>query len=507
MSATTRQATETLKEILQQLAAKRLPPTPLHFKRLYEQVTGEPDPELLETATLIDPLTPFLHDRGTPPQLAHLIKQSQRKLDSQTFSAILDFLAAQHGHLRALLAHGLAHAIAAQVENQPELRQEAQRLAFALSDGADAQELHDGLERLFHRCHNAAQSNQALVAGMRKLLQTVALSLKSLAEDEGIAAGHIETLARVALQEPLTGSLLKEAEKALLDLTQLQDHLRHNLRDGKLELQRLIKEVISQIASDAIQLGASSDKMADIAEHAINSENLDEVRSTLLSVVAETRHVAKQMRQAHEALQQKERQIFEAQERISLLQGQLAEVSQKVKEDTLTGALNRRGLEEAAERDISLAARNQQKLCLALLDIDDFKLFNDLLGHDGGDEAITYLARTLREVLRPADSICRFGGEEFVLLLPHATLDDARKILARVQRALTKNIWLNNHQRLLTFSSGVTEWRENDTLANMITRADQLMYVAKRTGKNRVCGDGDDERPAVTESSPPLSGS
>ena len=122
-----------------------------------------------------------------------------------------------------------------------------------------------------------------------------------------------------------------------------------------------------------------------------------------------------------------------------------------------------------------------------MLDIDNFKKLNDSLGHDAGDAALIHLVTVTRETLRPHDTLARFGGEEFIILLPDTTLDDAKRVLMRVQRELTKRIFLNKNEKILiTFSAGVTELLPDDNQTSVTKRADEAMYTAKKTGKNRV---------------------
>jgi len=122
-----------------------------------------------------------------------------------------------------------------------------------------------------------------------------------------------------------------------------------------------------------------------------------------------------------------------------------------------------------------------------MLDIDNFKRLNDSLGHDAGDAALIHLVTVIRETLRPQDTLARFGGEEFIVLLPDTALEDAQKALIRLQRELTKRIFLNDNEKILiTFSAGVTDYRNDDTQNSVTKRADEAMYAAKKAGKNRV---------------------
>lgn len=124
---------------------------------------------------------------------------------------------------------------------------------------------------------------------------------------------------------------------------------------------------------------------------------------------------------------------------------------------------------------------------MALLDIDNFKKLNDTLGHDAGDAALIHLATVIRETMRPQDTVARFGGEEFIIILPDTSVEDAQTAIVRLQRELTRRIFLhNNDRRLITFSAGVTHLQPGDTQGSVTKRADEAMYAAKQAGKNRV---------------------
>jgi diguanylate cyclase len=126
-------------------------------------------------------------------------------------------------------------------------------------------------------------------------------------------------------------------------------------------------------------------------------------------------------------------------------------------------------------------------LCVALIDIDNFKKLNDTLGHQAGDQALVHLAQVIKESLRPADNVARYGGEEFVIILPDTQLKEGVEAIERLQREMTKKFFLNNNERILvTFSAGVALRNADEDQEEVVGRADKAMYVAKTTGKNRV---------------------
>jgi diguanylate cyclase len=124
-----------------------------------------------------------------------------------------------------------------------------------------------------------------------------------------------------------------------------------------------------------------------------------------------------------------------------------------------------------------------------MIDIDHFKKINDSMGHSVGDVALAHLAKVVKSVLRNTDVLARYGGEEFLILLPGSKQDDAVKVIAGVQRNLTKNFFLHEKEHvLITFSAGVAERKTGETIDDVLPRADAALYVSKKAGRNRVTG-------------------
>ncbi len=157
--------------------------------------------------------------------------------------------------------------------------------------------------------------------------------------------------------------------------------------------------------------------------------------------------------------------------------------------DVLTGLYNRRYLEEALEREIRRAVRATQPLGILMLDLDHFKRCNDTYGHDAGDTVLRETAGLLTRCIRAEDVVCRYGGEEFVIILPTADLNAACMRAERIRSRLRELAVVHNGQSLgmITVSVGVAALPEHGTSTQeLLSAADAALYQAKREGRDRV---------------------
>ena len=169
-------------------------------------------------------------------------------------------------------------------------------------------------------------------------------------------------------------------------------------------------------------------------------------------------------------------------ERIEALQAKLQEQAIR---DALTGLFNRRYLDEVLPRSLERAASERGALSAVMLDIDHFKQINDRYGHEEGDRVLEILGRLLLERTRPGDIACRYGGEEFVVILPGASLDVAR---TRAEGLLTAFLALSTEQgHPVTLSAGVAAFPlHGETEDELLRSADEALYAAKLAGRNCV---------------------
>jgi two-component system, cell cycle response regulator len=152
--------------------------------------------------------------------------------------------------------------------------------------------------------------------------------------------------------------------------------------------------------------------------------------------------------------------------------------------DELTGIANRRQLDEDLEAAVQRVARYREALAVAMIDIDHFKRVNDVLGHQVGDEVLRSVSAAIAGSLRRGDTVYRYGGEEFAILLPHQKLEGARAAVERV-RAAVENAGIPHPDGVVTVSAGVA-LAVNATPAEWIAAADRALYRAKDEGRNRV---------------------
>ncbi|RJP41137.1 MAG: diguanylate cyclase [Desulfobacteraceae bacterium] len=154
--------------------------------------------------------------------------------------------------------------------------------------------------------------------------------------------------------------------------------------------------------------------------------------------------------------------------------------------DSLTGLYNRRHFYHELEIEISRVIRHGHRLSLLLIDIDDFKKYNDRHGHIDGDKVLRKTADLIASCMRKMDSAYRYGGEEFTVILPETDCSSAVKLAQRIRRIIATHFLAVPDRRKITVSIGVTEFNPQDSLSEFVHRADKAMYEAKGSGRNQI---------------------
>jgi diguanylate cyclase (GGDEF)-like protein len=157
--------------------------------------------------------------------------------------------------------------------------------------------------------------------------------------------------------------------------------------------------------------------------------------------------------------------------------------------DSLTGLYSRRKFEELIQNEISMILRYEHESCIVILDIDKFKEINDNYGHPVGDMVIKQIAYLLKKNVRETDSVARWGGDEFLILLPHTSIMEGEQVAEKLRKMIEeKDFLLRQHGLQITSSFGVAGIRcnKNDTLELAYKNVDKALYTAKEKGRNRV---------------------
>ncbi|MBO9688437.1 MAG: diguanylate cyclase [Mitsuaria chitosanitabida] len=320
-----------------------------------------------------------------------------------------------------------------------------------------------------------------------KLCGELTGSLADLAEDDSWAQGQCEAMGQT-LAQGLTARSVRSVSELLHNTRERQQSLREERSRARDALKGLINRMLQELG----ELGQHTDRFSDsVGKYATVIEQADSLESlagVVREMVEESRSVQSLVQTTQGRLRDEHDRASQLAERVEQLEGELRKLSSEVQTDQLTQIANRRGLIATFDTERAKLERDPKPLALALLDIDNFKKLNDNLGHAAGDEALKSLAARVSGLLRPGDKVGRWGGEEFVLILPEAPLEEAQAVLLRLQRSLSASLFMHEGRDVfVTFSAGVTLFRMGETMEQALDRADEALYEAKRTGKNRAC--------------------
>ncbi|WP_341649826.1 diguanylate cyclase [Thauera humireducens] len=407
-----------------------------------------------------------------------------------TSTQILRLVGNEHAAtLLKLLQATLQDVVPAFLGDHPELADEATQIAQevgATDDTARLDRIGARLRQLAHRLEMTAADDAEIRSGLLELLRLLLRNIDDLVLDDKWLAGQIEML-REIIDAPPNPRNIDDAGRRLKDLIYKQSQLKHNLVETQRHLRQMLAGFVDQLARFSESTGAYHDRIGSCAQRIAEVNDISAIGPLLDEVMQETRSMQDEAQRSRDELIATREQARLAEERIAKLQEELDEASRQMRHDQLTGTLNRRGLEEVFEKEAARAQRRGSTLSIGLLDIDHFKKLNDTLGHHAGDAALVHLANVVRKHLRPQDVLARFGGEEFLILLPETETDDAYRALIRLQRELTREFFMADQQKIvITFSAGVTPLGAGESFDAAMKRADAAMYQAKQAGRNRV---------------------
>lgn len=451
-----RKSSSIARETFKLLAVRRLTPSPDNYRALYEEIAARAGDPINSPVGAVA--------RGLPaPQFAFALQGQVARAVHRSFPDLPpdDTVVSELGQL----------------------------LGRFLCEGAvDAATLKSRIESLNTRFSLVSEDQTEVRSSLLSVLHLVLRNIAVLSVDDRWLKGQTDALLAAA-SPPLSLGRLDALQRRLTEVIAHQSEAKTRMVDAQEQMKQLFSAFLSRLLSMTACNQAYQGRIEECAQRIEDAQTLDEIAPVVREAFTASRAMANQALAMHSELVDMRAQTENTAAEMQKLRQDLERASALARHDPLTTALNRRGLDEALEREVASARRADRALCLALLDLDNFKAINESMGHDAGDSALVHLAEVIRACLRPQDVLARYGGEEFVLLFPDTTLELGVLVMTRLQRELTKRFFLyENEKSLITFSAGVAELNGQETGDGAIRRADKAMYAAKRAGKNRVVG-------------------
>ena len=348
--------------------------------------------------------------------------------------------------------------------------------------------LSESLKAALLRAEMQTDSQHRMQDALLQMLRLLVSSMGELTIEDKWLHGQISIVQEI-ISKPLNLDMVYNAESSLKELIFKQSNIKPELVAAKETLKGMMSMFVNGLADITESTGVYQTKIAEYQVQIASTEDISQLNTILHSLVRDIHTMNVDAKYSQSEFLETQKKVEEAEKQINELTIKLDYISEVAHEDFLTGALNRRGMDEAIDREFERADRHNTALSLAMIDIDHFKKINDTLGHSTGDVALAHLAKVVKSVLRSTDVLARYGGEEFVILLPGSKQADAVTVITGVQRDLTKNFFMHNSERvLITFSAGVTERLVGESIDAVLPRADAALYLAKQTGRNRVVG-------------------
>ncbi|MHB1176150.1 MAG: GGDEF domain-containing protein [Sulfuriferula sp.] len=503
-------APDIAREAFRRLAMQRTAPTPDAYRTAYNEIAGISENADAETV-LAEFAKNLVRARGEVAEfgtrfnralevrdwkdygdgLSQLIEKRLKKSPSVSSAPI--HLPTDDNHqvrlLRELLTRTLTLAVVSLLADRPELASESESLAAAIKQAHTEEALNDAASRLKQLCFrielrsgDLAEQQELLLRLFRLLLDNV----RDLLEEDSWMRGQVEVVQNL-ITGPINHHALEDASRSLKEVIYKQGTLKSSLAEAKITVKNMVTIFIDRLNTVAASTGDYHEKMDSYSQKIAQAGSINELNSVLDDVMRDTRTVQTDALNSRDEMVAARQKALEAEAKIHKLESELAQMSELAREDPLTGSLNRRGLDDVFEREQARAQRRGSPLCIALLDMDDFKKLNDNHGHCAGDDALIHVVKIVKETLRTMDVIGRFGGEEFLVVLPDTNIEDATLVIARLKKELTKRIFIHNNQRLLiTFSAGVALSGPDEDTKSVLKRADTALYKAKKAGKNRA---------------------
>ena len=501
----TENPTEVARETLRQLALRRIAPTPDNYRKLYQEITGDGDSPA--AASALKAFASGLRVRYPALPAAAALDDAVRLEKWPLCKKLLDDIVAcqpqergdpgvEHDEntdlalLKEMLARTLEYLAAGELEQDARMAEQTRRLIARITEArksSDLKKIAADLKKLWLDIELRSTGRIDQLELLKRLLRLLMENIGELLDDDAWLRGQLDTV-REALSGPPHPQALLEAEQRIKEIIFKQGLVKHGLREATATLKATMKTFVDRLGDAVAATGDYQEKISGYAERIGRASGVHELQTILDNIMHETRSSQASARTSYDALLHEKELALRAEERIRELEARLARMSTLVREDPMTQSLNRRGMEDEMAREIERSNLYGTPFCIVVIDVDNFKQVNDAYGHQTGDQALIHLVNVAKEELRMLDQVARVGGEEFLIVLPNTAAEEACRVVERLQRALTKKFFLNNNDRILiTFSAGVAQHAPEETQGELFRRADEAMYEAKKSGKNRVC--------------------
>jgi len=339
---------------------------------------------------------------------------------------------------RDMLLRTVDLALIPALENLPEAHKKAENLLSKLRKSDTEKALEKNLQELksiLLLVETQKEEQETINKSLIDLLLLTSSSMAEILNGDQWLSSQIKIVNDV-LAKPITATNLQNAETSLKELIHKQSNLKPAMQDAKVLLKQMAETFVSRLVDITESTDDYHQKIEAHQETLSGIEDIDELNGVLQNVLDDTRSIGLTVQRTREEFNESQAKIQNAEKKIQELTSVLEYINEVANEDYLTGTLNRRGMDEALEREFSRADRHNTDLCIAMMDIDHFKKLNDSLGHNTGDEALAHFATVVKNVKRTTDVLARYGGEEFVIILPNTMQAEGIKVIERVQREI-----------------------------------------------------------------------
>lgn len=271
---------------------------------------------------------------------------------------------------------------------------------------------------------------------------------------------------------------------------QLRTLYKHYFLQDETFLEAMRQELRLIISKLLEEFGYSGNLLSNYTETLHQFIDILDSQNSSNDMLEATQKVIEETHSLEKSQQRLELQIIDIISEVDSLRKELHQVKEESKIDALTGIANRKAFDIELEQSILTSRETKKPFCLLLLDIDHFKKFNDTYGHLIGDKVLRYVAASLKRNVKGNDCVARFGGEEFVIILPATSINGGMVVAEQIRQAvssgtLTDKITDTSYGKTM-ISIGITQFRPSDLSNELVGRADKALYLAKDRGRNRV---------------------